>query len=381
MRFLPKHLASAAAAICAAGPADLGATVCSSERNLSRYGTDRGAVIYYDLLKHYERRVVGADPKSFRQFTENPCFAGYAGDKDRVYYEGVKVPGANPRSFLPVAHIYGKDSVSWYGAGTRLAGRQGGELQILNAGYALHPEGAFFGARRLERDGFEVLGNNGYARSRSRAYFRGEEIQGTDAASFRIFSELGRLARDKNSIVVMGRVEPRFDAASFAVLTGGLVRDRNHVYLETSSREAKFEPVTGADPASVAWIGQGFWRDARSLYVEAKAVSGADPDSFRLIGSSYAVDKNAVYFNLAQVPGLDPESFQTIQFIYAKDKNGVYWGRDRLPGADAESFSARIDGRGWDKSYGYRYSKRACAWTREVPGNLPLCDPREYGKR
>jgi len=348
---------------------------------MSWYRIEHGTVMYTHDVKGGKKRVVGADAGSFRSLAPNSCFAGYARDNNAVYYEGAKVPGADPRSFEPIANTYSdhlawyaKDRARWYGAGAALASRRGGELQILDAGYAIHPEGAFFGARRLEPDGFEVLGRRGYARSRNRAYFRGEEIQGIDAASFSVFPNAHAIARDKRSVVISGRIDGRFDAASFEVLTpdGGFVRDRSHVYWD-------MKPIAGADPATFVWLGQGYWRDQTSLYFSEKLIAGADPGSFRLLEGRYGVDRLRVYLDGVPLADRDAASFQIIWNGYSRDRNGIYFYDRVLTDVDADSFLVVSEQRARDKFHGFESGKRVCAWTRQAA--LPMCDAARYGVR
>jgi hypothetical protein len=94
---------------------------------------------------------------------------------------------------------------------------------------------------------------------------------------------------------------------------------------------------------------------------------------------NHAIDKHRVYHHEKALDGVDAGSFQEIGFGYGRDRNRVHHYGRPLEGADGESFSVRIDGRGRDKSYGYDYSKRVCAWTPQVSGGLPPCDPARYG--
>ncbi len=378
MLFRPTSLALAAGLLFAASAARVSAMVCSGERDSTFYQIEPGGVIHVNGIRR--TRVVGADPAYFRVLAPSQCFAGYAADKNGVYYEGVKIAGADPQSFTPLndnyaPHLewYAMDRERWYGAGAPLASRRGGELRILNPGYAIHPEGAFYGSRRLERDDFEVMGLGGYARSRSHVYFRGQMIAGVDARSFRFYPENPAYGRDKDHVVMDGKVQQQIDAASFMLLTGGVGKDRNHLYWGP-------DLVPGVDPATVVWMGRGYWKDDKSVFFSRGKIEGADPQSFRLL-KSHAIDKRRVYHHEQALVGIDASSFQEIGFGYARDRTRVYHYGRPLEGADSESFSVRIDGRGHDKSYGYEYSKRVCAWTAKDGGGLPLCDPARYGRR
>ena len=383
MRFRPMALALAAGLAVAASATRVSALVCSSERSATFYQVERGTVFHVNLAdpRHGRRtRVASADPASFRVLAPSACFAGYAADKNAVYYEGVKIAGADPRSFrtirdnyAPHLEWYAMDRDRWYGAGVPLASRRGGELRVLNPGYAIHPEGVFHGGRRLERDDFEVMEFGGYARSRSHVYFRGEAIAGIDARSFRLYPENPMYGRDKDHVVMDGKVRPQIDAASFTLLTAGVGKDRRHLYWGPDA-------VAGVDPARVVWLGRGYWKDDKSVFFSRGKINGAEPQSFRLL-MNHAIDEHRVYHHEKALDGVDASSFQEIGFGYARDSNRVYHYGRPLEGADGESFSVRIDGRGRDKFHGYDYSKRVCAWTAQASGGLPLCDPARYGSR
>jgi hypothetical protein len=304
------------------------------------------------------------------------CAAGlYARDKNAVYYRGSIVPAADMESFRLMDDGYASDKRWWYGGGKPIARRERGDLRVLGTGraaYAAHPEGVFYGARRLESEGFEVLGHLGYAKSRSRAYFRGEDIPGIDAASFAVFSLEPTIAKDRAKVVVNGRVDGRFDAASFEVPPGsggGITRDRNHVYFQS-------EPIPGADSATFAPIGGGYWRDRKSLYYSGKLVSGADPDSFRLMDGRLAADKHRVYRDGKAIDGADPATFQIIWDAYSRDRNGIYFGDRIMPHVDADTFLVLGGQRARDKFHGFQSGKRVCAWTGQA--DLPPCDPAQY---
>jgi hypothetical protein len=385
VRSLRRIAASAAALACAAWILPAEALVCGGGRATSYYGVDNGTgVVSYSSFSDprlgvRQRRLAGADASTFRRLSRGKCFAGYAVDAKSVYYEGAKVPEADAGSFQAIdddyaPHLswYAKDRNRWYGEGKPLAMRTG-ELRIVNPGYAVHPDGAFFGGRKLEADGFEVLGLGGYARSRSQVYFRGEALAGIDARTFRLYPENDVYGRDKDHVVVKGKVQPQIDAASFTLVTGGVGKDRKHLYWG-------LEQVAGVDPARVVWLGRGYWKDDKSVFFSNGRIQGADAPSFRLL-LSHAIDKGRVYHHEKALDGIDAASFQEIGFGYARDRGGVYHYGRALPGADGESFSVKIDGRGWDKGYGYRYDKRVCAWAAAQAPDLPACKPADFGRQ
>ena len=137
MLFRPMALALAAGSVFAANATRASALVCSGERNSTFYQVEHGRVLHVNLADYRQGRrthVAGADPVSFRALAPSECFAGYAADKNAVYYEGVKIVGADPQSFrtirdnyAPHLEWYAMDRERWYGAGAPLASRRGGE--------------------------------------------------------------------------------------------------------------------------------------------------------------------------------------------------------------------------------------------------------------
>jgi hypothetical protein len=380
MRSRPASVAVAAALLCAGGAPDAGALVCSGQRDATSYRVERGEVLYTALRGVQEKRIAGADAASFRPLAPSQCFAGYAADKNSVYYEGVRIEGADPQSFRPLAdnyasHLswYAADRERWYGEGVPLASRRDGELRLVLPGYAIHPKGAFYGSRRLEREEFEVLGHGGYARSRRHVYYEGEAIPGVDARSFRLYPGSPAYGRDKDHVVVDGKLQRQIDAASFVLLQGAIAKDRNHLYWG-------IEPMPGVNPATVVWLERGYWKDDKTVFFSKGRIEGAHAASFRVL-RSHAIDRHRVYHHEKPLAGIDASSFQEFGFGYARDKAGVYHFGRRLQGADRDSFAVRIDGRGHDKSYGYEYNRRACAWSATAAGGLPPCDPARYGRR
>jgi hypothetical protein len=376
MRAALRSVLAAGGLMCASGATEVSALVCEDGETGGYYAA-AGAVVYFDMTRRRSMRVAGADAASFEVYRQE-CGSGlYGRDNYGVYYKGERILGAHVESFRPLKGQYASDENWWYGGGKPIATRKRGDLRILGAGwgaYASHEDGAFYGAQRLELDGFEVLGHGGYAKSRNRAYYRGEEIPGIDAASFEVVPSQLWTARDKSQIVVQGRVQQRLDAASFESLggAGGLTRDKHHVYMLS-------KPIAGADPASFAAIGFGYWRDRASVYFSSRPIEGADPGSFRLIERRMAADRHRVYWDGKPVGGADPATFRMLANGYARDSRAIYYLDRRLDDADLPTFhTVRSAGNARDRSYGYQYGKPVCAWPGAASSGLPACDPRSY---
>jgi hypothetical protein len=162
------------------------------------------------------RTPLGADPTTFKSLRlpahplgrcEHAADEFYGADRSHVFYESKMIPGADPASFRPLAdYEYGED--------------------------------------------------------RKAVFYQGEKLKGADPASFRTLlwpdetpsptpgsaypkrppgAKFSVYATDARHVWEQGRVMPDFDAATFALLPMGYVRDKNGVYRDDRR-------VPGLDP-------------------------------------------------------------------------------------------------------------------------------------
>ena len=151
---------------------------------------------------------------------------------------------------------------------------------------------------------FEVL-ENGFARDKDRAFFRGEAIQGSDGASFHLLEN--NYAADKYSVYLglegtgSGSYYSRFiyyrllilegvDSEELVILKAGYAKDSNHVY-----KDGELLPESHAP--SFIWIEDtGYSMDKDHCYYQSVLMHRADRETFyTAAGTAIAGDKNHIY--------------------------------------------------------------------------------------
>jgi hypothetical protein len=188
----------------------------------------------YIAYKNSAMIVDRADPASFSIHTSDGT---YSMDKQRVYWYGVELPGADPGSFKIIQAPYAIDAKRAYAGTTPVEVESLEKFQVLDVHYATRPiiggrnglevrerketgisgwsrDGShyFWGVIKLERADYNsvTILNETHAKDSSRVYFRGEPIQGADAASFETVSPGVISGRDEDYEYELGkRAGPR----------------------------------------------------------------------------------------------------------------------------------------------------------------------------
>ncbi len=137
-------------------------------------------------------------------------------------------------------------------------------------------------------------------------YLNGRQIEGADAATFRL-------------------LDSKIEDPGFLEF---VYVDKNHVYVPSV--------LEGADPATFKRIfdTQGkattFFRDRRSVYYNFKVIPNVDEDSFQPVVSQtgqstmFATDKDSVFYGTKRIDGIDLMSLKVIDHATIEDKSFVY---------------------------------------------------------
>ncbi len=271
----------------------------------------------------------GADAKTFQKMEDGD----YGKDARRVYHEAAFMPGADPATF-------------------------------------------------------KALGS-GFAGDAAHMYYDGKVIEGSsplDAASFRILSQAGSRARDKNHVYDGGFIVEGADPASYELIRDGLVaRDKNDYYCvsfdNNPSRHspmhvhmASFKlaipmdpPIPGENPWDNLW--ERIWAaDDHQYYVGSKGFTIADPATFKVLQFGYAIDSMHIYFVDQVLADADPATFQIVspdheqKYVnwswsfarYGKDAAHVFYKGSILADADAPTFTVENERVFKDKNHRYQ---------------------------
>lgn len=143
---------------------------------------------------------------------------GYAGDGAQVWYRGTAFPVRSAATFAPLAYGYARDDVSGYYNRVEIAGSDGKSFRALDPSYAVDARQAYFSEVGSASEGstiaiqgvdvgsFKEVGNL-YAKDARTVFYRGQPLEGADAASFEAVSGDHEApdAKDKNRSYKRGK--------------------------------------------------------------------------------------------------------------------------------------------------------------------------------
>ena len=230
----------------------------------------------------------------------------YHKDKNHVYFNGIEIEGADPKTFLVIDHEYSKDKKNAYYNGKSV------------------------GERDCET--FTLLGD--YTKDKNHIYFKNEEIKGIDKGSFEIIDN--PYSKDKNYVYYKTKKVVDADIESFRIIENSIYydkdyyKDKNHVFFSGKS-------LDGVNPDKFERLGEStfYYSDGTHLYYEGKRMDFVDYETLVIYdGIGYSKDKNHVYYEDRIVENADPVTFREIKakngWKYIVDKNYVYDNRGNV---------------------------------------------------
>ena len=287
-------------------------------------------VVYYIGTIHQEKvsAVEGAEAATFTLVKD-----GYAKDAQRVYLNGIKIPEADPATFI-VFHFEGNtptlgEASSWSKDAYHVYRNH---VIVQSADPATFAYGNGYGRDALTL--FDENGNSieinpntfaplsaGYDRDSAQVSYYGSVVPGADPTTFEVLDANTPYARDARHIYC-GAVQMDTDPYTFESLLGDFGKDAHHVFTGCNI-------FTSADPESFQFLGIAF--DKRSF-----------GPGYSL--PSYAKDASHVWYGRTEIPGADPSSFvifydgDRAEGKYAQDKDHVFYEGTLLSGADPITF-------------------------------------------
>lgn len=310
-----------------------GSSTASTTTNDALY-LIKGDRVYYNDFFNGPRILQGADAATFVPLSgrKGCALAGYARDKNFVYYFDVVIPGADPATFKVLEHPYAKDVSHVY------------------------------------YEGYTNVGTSTPSTI----------IDGVDPATFSVLHDgsgtscLGDeypFARDASHFLYQKEIQPDIDPNTFVYLNGMFAKDARHVF----NIRGGLKPIPSADPATFVVIESNLAKDKNRVFAlddffRATIVKDADPATF-IASSTFAYDKNFVFdLGLSSpliIEGADPHTFIALTPnafpAYFKDKDRVYiryrlssckggegpredlgFGIKVLPNADPASFAVQV---------------------------------------
>ncbi|MEZ0052009.1 hypothetical protein ABIA30_003021 [Mycobacterium sp. MAA66] len=239
------------------------------------YQVDGDKVYYLSDFPGTAFQIPGADAGSFHSYDRR-----FAGDRANVYFEGRRIVGADPASFVLLA-----DREGW----------------AKDRGHVYHHD------RPVSSDPahFVVL-EGGLAKDSTAVYWSDGAVVSDDPAHFAVVSNDDHylFTKDAHAVEVNGALIADADPATFRVLFGGYARDRQAIFYFT-------DRVADADPASFQTLAGSYARDARHAYWMGAAIPGVDLTSFRVLNANLECSADAAhaYYRDSIVAGADPRTF------------------------------------------------------------------------
>jgi len=290
------------------------------------------------MVRSLEKERIKAFPLNgvdFQTFQELP--AGFAKDRQQVYYLGKVIAGADAATF-----------------------------EVLNKGYAKDQRRVYWHARSFPNPMRRTApdGNIGVVPEANSATF--EIIQESVGAS----SDESLYGKDRAQVYFSGIVLTEAKPDSFQVLVGGHSKDESHVYFQAGM-------LAGADVATFEVLNSEYGKDKNAVYRTGERIEGADAESFEILDHQFNRDKNRVYHKEKPMLGIDSASFQSLWVrshpLCYKDKNAVYWDDKKVKGADATSFVLLENRYGGLGPYGK--DRKRVYFRRQV---VPKADPATF---
>jgi len=187
------------------------------------YAVD-GKRVYIGYWNH-AMPIDSADPTTFSIITTD---GAYAKDKERVYWFGVELEGADPATFRILEEPYAVDGSRAYAGIIPFEVHSLGNFEVLQVNGVNRPIGNR--GNRLVTENRDEAYVSGWSRDGIAYYWGGTELKGADYDSLTILND--RHAKDSKSVFYRGALINGADAESFVVIRPGSIRghDRNFEY-------------------------------------------------------------------------------------------------------------------------------------------------------
>lgn len=243
--------------------------------NLLRGINNEGYSVAGDIAYYNAKRIANADTDTFRPAEEERSTlrqVEYYVDKNRVYYQGIVVPGVDPVGFrrFEVDNPYGRIGEYW-------------------------------------RDDRVVVHN-------------GERLEDSDPNDLEFWRE--PYVRSGRNVYHFSHRLNGADADAFEVITPFLAKDNQRIYYGHTAILPEADAVTFklADPEQSTSIGV----DKHSVYLmltgtDSRVLEGIDRETLVLLDNgAYLKDKSAVYhmtgWDIVRVPDANPANFRTAHY-------------------------------------------------------------------
>lgn len=190
----------------------------SAEGAQAIYAVDAHSV--FIGMNNHAMRIESADPSSFGIMTPD---GDYASDKDRVFWYGREVTGANPQTFVILKVPYGIDGHAAFAGIERFEVKNLGGFEVISVDGYDRPIGVRSG--RLSLKSREDSYVSGWCRDGEVYYWGCTYLEGADYNTLSILNS--QYAKDHRTVFYRGKRVPGADAESFVTVGPGDVKGKD----------------------------------------------------------------------------------------------------------------------------------------------------------
>lgn len=241
-----------------------------------------GSSCFIDFCTPTDFKKLDIDKKTFKilEFnSKNTYKSEYAKDKNKVFYKGQEIIGADSSTFKVLDALYSKD--------------------------------------------------------KNQVFFEGKGMVGSNSSNFEKIDSSGDYTKDKNQVFYRGKEIVGADLLTFKLLDGLYSKDKNHVFYQ--------EKNINSDPQTFLVFGHFgciYAKDKNQVFKGEKKIN-FDAQTFAILDSDcrYTKDKDNVFY-LGRKINADAPTFVVLdsEGVYAKDKDQVLCLGEKITSADAPTF-------------------------------------------
>jgi hypothetical protein len=163
-----------------------------------------GDAVYYEHWNEgsgQHKKILDANPKTFKVLE----FNNYAKDDKFVFYQGVKIIGADAKTFEAIDEFYAKDkNYGWYGSDI-IKTSNGKTFKVINSYFSTDGNDVFYTTEPLnmiEPKNFKIVegenNNDTWTTDGKYYYYNQYKVPSDDYYNLTIYPKSGGISNDKN---------------------------------------------------------------------------------------------------------------------------------------------------------------------------------------